>query len=139
MKPRYAISFVSTLILVLSLLALIAAGKTMLLDETDNHTRVVLYVGDAISVKLTSNPTTGFSWSVANLPAVLQQLESKTETGKGGRAGESGFQYFTFKAKAAGESTLKLNYARPFEKNSPPAKTFFVSISIEPRPGPPVP
>ncbi len=139
MKPRWVFSLIFTLILVLFLLTLVAAGKTVLLDETDNHTHVALYVGDSISLKLKSNPTTGFSWSVADLPAFLQQLESKAETGKGGHLGEPGFQYFTFKAKLAGESTLKLNYARPFEKNKLPASTFIVSVSLEPRPGPPVP
>ena len=139
MKQRHAFSFVSLLALVLSFLALISTGKTVLLDETDNHTRVVLYVGDSLSVRLKSNPTTGFSWSVTDLPVFLQQLDSKTETGKRGRIGEPGSQYFTFKAKLAGESTLALNYARAFEKNTPPAKTFVVSISVEPRPGPRVP
>jgi inhibitor of cysteine peptidase len=111
--------------------------KTMFLDESDSNTRVVLYVGDTITVRLKSNITTGYSWSPAALPASLHQTDRKTEPGKSGRAGEPGFQSFTFTATAVGESTLHLNYARPFEKNSPPARTFTVTISIEPKPSPP--
>jgi Chagasin family peptidase inhibitor I42 len=85
-KKRAMFGFLLMLMLtlVLSLLTSIAPGKIMLLDETDNHTHVVLYVGDSLSIKLKSNPTTGYSWSVAELPVFLQQLDSKTEPGKGG-------------------------------------------------------
>jgi inhibitor of cysteine peptidase len=112
-------------------------SKTILLDESDNNTRVVLYVGDSLAIKLKSNVTTGYSWDVANLPSSLQQLGSKTEPGKSGRVGEPGFQTFTFKSTMPGDYDLQLNYSRPFEKNSRPAKTYHLSLSIEPRSGSP--
>jgi predicted secreted protein len=135
------LSAVSSFLLVLTLASflftLIASGKTMLLDETDNNTRVVLYVGDILSLKLKSNMTTGYSWNTKDLPSSLQQIDSKAEPGKGGRLGEAGFQSFTFKALAPEESTLRLNYVRRFEKDTPPAKTFRLLLSIEVRPGSP--
>jgi inhibitor of cysteine peptidase len=123
------------LALALALLAMVAAGKTTLCDESDNNTHVILYVGDTLSIRLKSNVTTGYSWNTAELPSTLQELDSKSERGRSGRVGEAGFQFFTFRATAPGQSTLKLNYFRPFEKDSPPAKTFRLSLSIEPRPG----
>jgi predicted secreted protein len=80
----------------------------MLLDESDNNTRVVLYVGDIVSVRLKSNMTTGYRWNTKDLPSALQR-----------------------------ESTLQLNYIRPFEKDTPPAKTFHLLLSIEAPPGSP--
>ncbi len=62
-------------------------GKTKLLEELDNSTHVVLYVGDTISVKLKSNITTGYSWSTVDLPASVELVKSKNEPGKEGKVG----------------------------------------------------
>ena len=137
MKLRCACSFLFVLTLAVCLFTFIAAGKTMLLDESDNNTRVVLYLGDIISVRLKSNMTTGYRWNTKDLPSALQQVDSKAEPRKGGRVGEAGLQTFTFKAIAPGESTLQLNYIRPFEKDTPPAKTFRLLLSIEAPPDSP--
>ncbi len=126
-------------LLVLVLLSAVLNSKTLFLDESDNHTRVVMYVGDTLAVKLKSNITTGYSWNVRDLPSALQQLEGKSEPGKTGRAGESGFEFFSFKAITPGESTLHLDYFRPFEKGVTPVKTFVLSVLIEQPPGPPAP
>ena len=133
MIPRYKKNLFISSFLLLFAMASNLNGKTVLLEEADNGTRVVLNVGDTLSIKLKSNATTGYSWSASDLPSSLQLTGAKTVPGKAGRVGEPGFQTLTFKAVAPGDSTLQLNYARPFEKNSPPAKTFHVSISIENR------
>lgn len=105
-------------------------GKTILLEELDNSTHVVLYVGDTISVKLKSNITTGYSWSTVDLPASVELVKSKNEPGKEGKVGEPDLHSFAFKAIKPGESVLLLRYSRPFEKDKPAAKTFRVSLSI---------
>jgi predicted secreted protein len=109
-------------------------GKTVLLDESDNDTRVVLYVGDTISVKLKSNITTGYSWSPADLPASVEMIENRNESGEGGRMGEAGYRSFTFKPINPGEAVLLLRYFRPFERDKPAAQISRVSLSIEARP-----
>jgi inhibitor of cysteine peptidase len=136
MKPR-TLRYTCPALLAFAVLAMVTTGKTILCDESDNNTRVQLYVGDTLSVRLKSNVTTGYSWNIAELPNSLRAVDSKSESGKSGRVGEGGFQFFTFNATKPGQSTLKLNYFRPFEKDSPPAKTYHLSISVEPRPGPP--
>jgi len=137
MSPRSALRFPFVAFSTFAVLAIITVGKTILCDESDNNTRVILNVGDTLSIRLKSNVTTGYSWNIAELPAALHAIDSKSESGKSGRVGEAGFQFFTFRAATPGEPTLKLNYFRPFEKDSPPAKTFRLSISVQPRPGPP--
>jgi inhibitor of cysteine peptidase len=132
---RSACSFFLQLTVAVCLITLMATGKTMLLDENDNNTRVVLYVGDIVSLKLKSNMTTGYGWNTKDLPSSLLQIDSKAEPGKEGRAGAAGLQTFAFKAVAPGECTLQLNYFRRFEKDTPPAKTFHLLLSIEARPG----
>ena len=128
----------STKVTIAALLIVVCAyairGKTVLLEESDNDTRVMLYVGDTLTVKLKSNSTTGYSWSSAPLPAPLEQLENKSKPGKSGNVGEADFQTFSFKAAKSGEAEILLRYFRPFEKDKPAAKTFRVSVSIEARP-----
>ena len=136
MKPGGTLRYTFVALLAFAVLAVITVGKTTLCDESDNDTRVLLYVGDTLSIRLKSNVTTGYSWNIAELPNTLRAVDSQAESGKSGRVGEPGFQFFTFSATTPGESTLKLNYFRPFEKDSPPAKTFRLSVSVEPRPGP---
>jgi inhibitor of cysteine peptidase len=136
-KPGRTLRYTFVAVLTFVVLAMITAGKTTLCDESDNNTRVLLYVGDRLSIRLKSNVTTGYSWNIAELPNTLRAVDSKAESGKSGRVGEPGSQFFTFSARTPGGSTLKLDYFRPFEKDSPPAKTFRLSVTVEPRPGPP--
>ncbi len=123
----------SLILTILSLCALALHAKTILLDEYDNSAHVDLYVGDTISVKLKSNITTGYSWSITSAPPCLQQLGSKQDQNNSPRIGESGFQVFTFKATNSCDSSLKMKYFRPFERDKPPAGTFWVDLSIQPR------
>jgi inhibitor of cysteine peptidase len=120
-------------VLVLLLALFVAQGKTLLLDDSDDNSHICLYVGDTLTIRLASNPTTGFSWGQPEVTH-LQALSSDSEPGTSKRAGAPGFQTFSFKATEEGESTLTLNYFRPFEKATPPAKIFLLFVTIEPRP-----
>jgi inhibitor of cysteine peptidase len=122
------------LMLLLSLFLFVAQAKTLLLDDSDDSSHLCLYVGDTVRIKLASNPTTGYSWGQPEGIAHLQLLSTQPAQDSSDRVGAPGFQIFSFKATEAGESTLTLNYFRPFEKNTPSAKTFLVTLTIEPRP-----
>jgi Chagasin family peptidase inhibitor I42 len=91
--------------LLLFLFLAVTCAKTTFLDEADHHTHVCLYTGDLLTVK----------------------------HGSPNRVGSPGFQIFPFKASKPGESTLVLSYFRPFEKNTPPAKTFRLTLTVESR------
>jgi inhibitor of cysteine peptidase len=121
-------------VLAFPLLLFVAQGKTLLLDDSDDNSHLCLYVGDTITIKLPSNPTTGYSWGQPEGGAHLELLSTKQEQGATDRAGAPGFQIFSFKATETGVSTLTLNYFRPFEKDTPAVKTFLVSLTIEQRP-----
>jgi predicted secreted protein len=122
------------LMLLLSHFLLVAQAKTLLVDDSDDSSHLCLYVGDVVTIKLASNPSTGYSWGHPEGIAHLQLLSAQPEQGSASRVGAPGFQIFSFKATDAGESTLTLNYSQPFEKNTPAVKTFLVTLTIEPRP-----
>jgi predicted secreted protein len=111
------------------------SAKTLLLNETDDNSHICLNVGDLVSIKLVSNPTTGYSWGKPENIAHLKLLSTQSEKDSTDRVGAAGFQVFSLKATEVGESKVVLSYARPFEKNTPAAKTFHLSITIEARPG----
>jgi predicted secreted protein len=125
--------FLATAVLLTLLLGLLAAtvsGKTLLLDEEDNNTHLCLNPGDTVILKLKSNVTTGYSWSVTSATGVLEQISSDQKRPADAPVGASGFQTFKFTSKSTGEGNLELKYFRPFEKDKPAARTFSVAVKV---------
>jgi len=89
--------------------------------------------GDTFTIPLEANHTTGYSWRLAQPPdpAILKQLGEKYEEDNSGGVGVGGVETWTFQAMAKGATTLVFEYARPFEKNVPPAKTSKFRITIK--------
>ena len=89
-------------------------------------------VGDIIQVVLKGNPTTGYTWS-ANLSeqdaSILEQMGDPSFVSDTQLIGSGGTFTFRFKALKAGEATLKLVYARPWE-SVPPLETFSVTVKV---------
>jgi inhibitor of cysteine peptidase len=90
-------------------------------------------VGDTFTIPLEANHTTGYSWRLAQPldPAILKQLSEKYDEDNSGRMGAGGVETWTFQAMAKGVTTLVFEYARPFDKNVPPAKTSKFKITIQ--------
>ena len=89
--------------------------------------------GDQFTVTLSSNQTTGYKWRLANKldPKLLKQVSSKYNEPKGGLIGQGGTETWTFKAIGKGKPTIAMEYARPWEKNTPPVKTQAFAITIQ--------
>ena len=107
------------------------APRSLILEEPDNGSDIFLTQSDAIQVRLPSNPTTGFSWTVAsNAPSVLAPVgEAKFEPAVKPRPGAAGTQSFAFRVVGGGGAFLELVYARPFEKDTPPARRWGIFIA----------
>ena len=118
----------------IALVLFVADAKTILVDESDDSSHICMYTGDILTIRLVSNPTTGYSWTNTDSPSNLELLSSKSTPGQADTAGAPGYQTYSFKATKPDQSTLILNYIRPFEKNTPPAKRFRLSITVEERP-----
>ena len=90
-------------------------------------------VGDTFTIPLEANHTTGYSWRLAQPlePAILKQLSEKYDGDNSGSMGAGGVETWTFQALAKGVTTLVFEYARPFEKNVPPAKTSKFKITVQ--------
>jgi inhibitor of cysteine peptidase len=106
------------------------------LTSADNGESITLAVGDILKVELASNPSTGYSWHIAaNTDDVLAPV-GEPQFSLGSQTpmpGAGGTETFTFKAVAAGESTLTLIYNRPWETDVTPTPddTFTVTVTVE--------
>jgi len=105
--------------------------RGMLLEQPDSGSIINLVQGDALSVRLPANPTTGYTWSIAaNAPSVLQPAgDPRFEPPPAGRPGAGGFQIFEFRVAGGGAAWLQLVYRRPLEKDSPPARSWSVFVA----------
>lgn len=93
-----------------------------------------LYVvpGDDIKVMLRSNATTGYSWTVVPASAAGHVTVDKgTYVSPSTRlAGAPGWQVFHVKVQRGGKVSLQFAYARPWEKNVKPVRTYTLPLEI---------
>jgi inhibitor of cysteine peptidase len=107
-------------------------ARFVAVEQKASGSLVAIAQGATLVLRLKSNPTTGYSWQIATHDATLlrpigppRYVRPQTL-----RMGAGGYQEFRFEARATGETTLTLNYARPFEKNAPPARTYSLTLNI---------
>lgn len=111
------------------------ARFTNTLTQLDDGREANVTVGQVLTVELPGNRTTGFSWNEpATTEMVLERVGKPayvTNPAPSGMVGVSGKEIWRFRATKAGRQTLRLEYARPWEKDVAPAKvvTFKVLVS----------
>lgn len=83
--------------------------------------------GQLFVIVLDSNPSTGYSWEVAEIDEkILRQVGKSEFRQESGLLGAPGKQILRFEAVAAGYTTLKLIYHRPWEKGVEPTRKIFI-------------
>ena len=135
MKARLALVCLTTAVL-FSLLACSssAAPKELSVDIASSGKEVTLAAGGTLTVTLESNITTGYSWNEnANIgdKTVMQQTNHKYQPPATPIPGAGGKEVWTFKALKAGQSTISMEYRRPFEPTAAPAETFSLTLVVQ--------
>ena len=96
---------------------------------------VEVSVGDSFTVALCSNPTTGFLWSESaeiSDETVVKQVDHKfLPPGEKGVVGASGKEVWTFKALKEGESTISMEYSRPWKGGEKGEWTFQLTVVVK--------
>lgn len=89
--------------------------------------------GDQITVTLDSNATTGFKWQLAIKPNqnVVRFAKSVYDAPSEAIPGRGGTETWTFTAAGKGSTSVTLNYARSWEKNTPPARTQSFDVAVK--------
>jgi inhibitor of cysteine peptidase len=85
-------------------------------------------------VRLPSNPSTGYVWSYVVTGDEVLRLDTITGEAPAadGMVGVPGLEVWSFRAQGSGTVVLTYIYARPWEKNALPAKTFTLKVQVSP-------
>jgi len=108
------------------------APSQVVLTDRDSGTDVDLAPNTRLLVKLPTNPSTGYAWTVVGDPSPLKLQKTSLQKGKtkGGAVGAAGIAVFQLSASSAGMATLSFIYRRSWEYNVPPMKTFSVRVNV---------
>lgn len=83
----------------------------------ENNTSQTVTLRKEFSVRLPSNPSTGFGWKVASYDReFLQLLRNRYQKPEQPRPGAGGQELFDFLPLKTGSTTIVFHYQRPFEK-----------------------
>jgi len=114
-----------------------AAAKqydTINLVAKDSGGQVQMKVGQNLVISLKDNPSTGYRWETVELDESILPLltrDYKQRDAKPGMVGVGGTLTFGFKAIAAGQTSIKLIYARPLSGEDDIADTFAVAVEVQ--------
>lgn len=111
--------------------ASMSAQNTVTVSSCDTTAR--LRTGDTLVVRLESQITTGYAWSVAAQTTGIMKLtgEPVTEWKNRDVDGGSEHQVFRFSAAAAGDDTITFHNRRVWEKDKPPLKICTIVARVE--------
>jgi len=131
--------FLAVLLLLLVVVSLAACGEEAdgaepaVYTEADDGRSVQATVGDVITVRLSENPSTGYSWE----PTYSAGLEPGEDAFVAPSAspelvGAAGTRSFRFEVSAMGKQTFAAVYERPWEAGTAePAEEFTLTIEVE--------
>jgi len=115
-------------------------GAKVVLSEQDAGKTIHLLKGERLVVTLEGNPTTGYTWEMAQTDEIVLSIAGEPEfKADSNLIGAGGKISLVFKAEFDGQQDLKLVYHRPWEKDVPPEKTFEVTVVVGDKPGMPQP
>lgn len=111
-------------------------NSKVLISEKDDGKTITVSQGTEVSVELTGNMTTGYSWNVSSVSgkAAKQNGDVAYTSDAGIALGRGGLFTTKFTTATIGDTTVKMEYKRPWEKKTAPAKTFSVTIKVVPAP-----
>lgn len=111
--------------------------KTMQIMDADNGKTIKMAVPTSFNVALKGNATTGFQWKLDKIDGDAVQQKGKTDyvpdKHKEGMTGSGGAFIFSFNVTKAAKTKIRLIYVRPWEKDTPPAKTYELVIDSRPK------
>ncbi len=135
MRKVFAFAVVASLLLVALSMASACSppqrARAVKLDVGDAGHRVELKTGQTLDISLEANPTTGYTWEAEGLDEhILQPVGEPEFKPQSNLIGAPGILALHFQAVGTGQTTLKLVYHRPWEKEVKPLETYSVEVVV---------
>lgn len=102
--------------------------------DAESECPIRLKVGQALTLTLPSNPSTGYRWRIENPAAnVLQSLgpEVYSAPDAAEMVGSAGVSTWRYLAKTVGDAQLVLIYQQPWAPEVAPVQTFDCAIRVK--------
>ena len=131
-KKRYMLIGALVIFVLLVIIWIAYAPGEKQLTEADNGKTIEVTVGPVVAVTLTANPTTGYTWAVAEPTdeQIVRQTGEIEFVPESEALGAGGVQIIRFEVVGAGQTTLKLIYHRPWERVEP-LQTFSATLIVQ--------
>ena len=112
----------------------------MIFTDADSGTEIALSSGEEFTLRLESNPSTGFQWVIPteSLPIMVTVNEGDFEAPTDTLVGSPGTQVFTVAADDEGAGVLRFEYVRSFDETAIPERIAEYVIRVDDAPWPPV-
>ncbi len=132
LNSKFGLVALLTLIVALTLATGCTSQQEVKASVDDAGREKQLKKGQTLVVTLEGNPTTGYSWEVAEPlnEQVLRQMGEAEFQQESDLVGAGGVQILRFEAVNAGKTTLKLVYHRPWEEGVEPLETYSIEIVV---------
>ena len=89
-------------------------------------------IGDKITVKLCSNPTTGFQWQYTMTPDdIVAEEDHDFEEPEGDLTGAPGMEVWTFEAVENGTTEIYMEYSQPWQGGLKAEWTYTMTVTVE--------
>ena len=101
---------------------------------SNNHISQVLevQVGETFTVKLCSNPSTGFQWNYEMTgDSALKEEDHDFEEPEKDVPGAAGKEVWTFEAVEKGVTAVHMEYSRPWESGKKAEWTYTMTVTVE--------
>lgn len=138
MKTRHAIQ--ALILVVLLICAGNASPDDVTLVQSDNGKTIMVAPGAKIRVRLESNPSTGYQWTLPTPPdpKVLKMLSSQADgpedegNDEEPVVGAPGTETWVYQATGAGTATVTMTYMRVFAPKDDPSNFSFTVVVESP-------
>ncbi len=129
-NKAYIVGGTLTAVLIIVAVLMVRGPGEVQLTEADNGSTIELKSGQALSITLEANPTTGYTWEVVESPdeQVMRQVGKIEFKPESEAIGAGGVQIIRFEVVNAGQTNLTLIYHRPWETDVEPLKTFSLHV-----------
>ncbi|MEI7690732.1 MAG: protease inhibitor I42 family protein [bacterium] len=117
-------------ILIVILIVVLGVGGWLIYDKqfrgnskvevSESQVNIVVKKGQQFTITLTSNPSTGYTWSVSDDydKNIVQAVSNEYIAPNTQKVGAPGKELWTFKGKGIGNTKLNFTYARSWESKS---------------------